>query len=202
MLSPSMLILGGAVGVGVMLLIVGLVFERRQKLPPKSADKPVHSRLYEHEMRGHRNSFIWTGSITALLVAVALLEWSTFDFAMQWPSANAYATRLDRFEAMGRRTGWSYSLDVEYYYDVKDSRYSGSARFGYDDEAIRDQIYTQLNGGGVLQIWYHPLFPFISLANPTGPVFALVMFGLAALTGLGVISSGMGMLNTWLCGDR
>lgn len=200
--QPSMLILGGAVGLGIMLLIVGLMFERRQKLPLTSADKPVRSRVYEHEMRGHRKSFIWTGSITALLVAAALLEWSTFDFAMQWPSINAYASRLYRFEAMGRRTGWSYSLDVEYYYDVKDSRYSGSTRFGYDGEAVRDQLYTHLNSGGALQIWYHPLLPSISFANPTGPVFALVMFGLAALTGLGVISSGMGMLNTWLRGDR
>jgi hypothetical protein len=199
-MSPTVLIFGGAIGLGALLLIIGLFYEwrhKRQTARPKA--EVSRSRVYEVQMRDHRRSLVWTTVITIILVSVALLEWSSFQFHSEWSTASAQATRLQRGESY-RRGDTDYYVDVWYRFTINETRYEGSGRLSYEQEGRRDEVYNSLNGGSTLRVWYHPLVPFISFAWKTGPVFSIAVLAIASLTGLGMISSGVALITTRLKG--
>ncbi len=206
-MNPSLLILGGAVGLGTLLLIVGIIYERRhhqQKSAVKSKlnkPEPSRSRVYELQMRDHRRSLIWTTTFTALFIAIGLFEWLSFNFQPAWPTMDTHSFSLYREEARERRTRRPvYFLYVDYTYVVRGERYLGRAEYKSYDVADIDQRYNELNGGMPLRVWYHPLIPAIGLHYRVGPVFAFAMFSIAGLCGLGVLSSGVSLVTTKLKG--
>jgi hypothetical protein len=199
-MNLSLLIIGGSVVLGLIVLLVGFLWGRRQSGDSFNRSEMSRSRVYDLQIRDHRNSLIIATVLTFIFVGMGLLEWSTFQFRNEWPSIIAATTTIQRGEAIGRRGGDAYYVDAWYRFTINGTRYNGSGRLGYEEQSRRDQAYNNLNAGSGLRVWYHPLIPAINLPSKIGPVFAIVVLSIGALTALGMISSGVALINTKIKG--
>jgi hypothetical protein len=200
-MNPSLLIIAGAVALGVIVLIIGFSFGRKSSQTNSKSTKgdSSRSRVYEVQMRDHRNSFITATVLTVILVSVALLEWSSYQFRNEWPSLIAPTTSLRRGQSFGRGDA-DYYVDAWYRFDLNGTRYSGSGRLSYAEESRRNQAYDNLNSGSGLRVWYHPLIPHLNLPWKIGPVFAIIVLTVSGLTALGMVSSGVALISTKMKG--
>lgn len=194
--NTLVIISGIIIGVAAVLLIIvirAILRTRKRTISPREQALRLEENLERQYARqkywrlaGTRFlTFLITGILGAVLIALGVWDWSSADFGDEWPLVIATVQSMSSRQVLGEASqGVTYDLRAEYMFEYKTRVQRGVISQSGATQAQSDAFVERYAEGNPIAFYVHPNFPQIHTQSLVNPAYNAIPIGIGAVFAL------------------